>query len=97
MVPPLQRLTALPGELTDAAWDLIAPLLPTATTTGRPRSNQRRVLAGILWVMHTGVAWQDVPACCGSAATANNACHRWRTSGLWTKILAVLHAPYLSL
>ena len=43
------------SELTDAQWDGLRPLLPPQRPpTGRPASDHRTVLNGILWVLRTG-------------------------------------------
>jgi transposase len=55
-------LTGL-GELTDELWEQIAPLLPARQPRPwRKVDAQRRLLAGILWVMATGAAWRETPA-----------------------------------
>ena len=40
-------------ELTDFEWRVIEPLLPNKPR-GVPRVDDRRVLNGILWVLHSG-------------------------------------------
>jgi len=46
-------------------WQLIQPLLPTQSRRcrypGRKRLDDRKVLAGILYVPATGIAWEDLP------------------------------------
>lgn len=45
-------------ELQDVQWSLISPLLPKVNARaggrGRPRSNARTVLSGILWALRSG-------------------------------------------
>jgi hypothetical protein len=47
--------------LSDAQWELIAPLLPEPARRkdkrGRPWAPNRACLEGILWVLQTGAAW----------------------------------------
>ena len=43
-------------ELTDEEWALLAPLLPSQRGAGRPYHDHRRILNGILLVLHTGVS-----------------------------------------
>ena len=46
-------------------WAAISPLLPPEPLKpkgGRPRVPDRVVLAGILFVLRTGIQWRDVPA-----------------------------------
>lgn len=42
------------GELTEAAWAVIAPLLPPNGGRGQPWRDHRTVLNGILWKLRTG-------------------------------------------
>ncbi|WP_443064611.1 transposase [Streptomyces sp. NBC_00582] len=51
----------------DDLWERVAPLLPPTPQPrhrcpGRLRVPDRAVLAGIMYVLRTGVAWRDVPA-----------------------------------
>ena len=49
-------------DLTDAAWALIAPLLPAARPGGRPRKiNIRAVLTAIFYLLRTGCQWRLLP------------------------------------
>ena len=64
LLPPLicQEMVMGRHELSDAAYALIAPLLPTNDgKTGRPWSPHRLVINGILWRLHTGAQWRDIP------------------------------------
>ena len=56
--------------LDDEFWRVIEPLLPVRKRRfhhpGRKRLDDRRTLAGILFVLRTGIAWKRVPRCgCG--------------------------------
>lgn len=49
----------------DALWERVAPLLPRRRRHrkgGRPWANDRAALRGILFVLKTGIAWEDLPA-----------------------------------
>ncbi len=46
------------GELTEAAWAQIAPLLPANGQRGGQWPDQRTVLNGILWKLRTGAPCQ---------------------------------------
>jgi len=54
-------------ELTDEQWELIAPHLPPPKRMGRPRTDDRRTLERILWVLRAGARWQDLPREFGSS------------------------------
>src|SRR2546426_12322597 len=49
------------SDVTDAQWDRIKRLVPTPARTGRPREDEQEVLNGILYVLHTGCRWEDLP------------------------------------
>src|SRR5260370_32323195 len=49
-------------DLSDAAWTLIAPMLPAARPGGRPRKiNIRAVLNAIFYLLRTGCQWRFLP------------------------------------
>ena len=96
--------TAAPAELTDAEWERVRPLLPPQRPpTGRPNTDHRTVLGGMLWVMGTGGAWRDLPDRFGPWQTVHGRYRRWRQAGPWQRILAALEqedattGPQLSL
>ena len=47
-------------ELSDASWELIKDLVSPEQKMGRPRSDDRLVLHGILWTLCSGAAWRDL-------------------------------------
>ena len=50
--------------LTDEQWSKIEPLIPKSLPGpkgGRPRSDDRLVFEGILWILKTGARWKDLP------------------------------------
>src|SRR5215469_10661614 len=49
------------SDLSDAQWKRIKRLLPKPKRFGRPRSNDREVINGILYVLNTGCRWEDMP------------------------------------
>jgi transposase len=50
------------GELTNDQWARLAPLLAaTKPMGGRPSTDDRRVLNGILWKLRTGAPWRGLP------------------------------------
>jgi transposase len=49
------------GDLTDAEWRILNPLLPDRGERGPPIPDKRRTVNGILWVLRTGAPWRDMP------------------------------------
>ena len=48
-------------ELPGAAWNLVAEILYESRRSGRPRTDDRLMLNGVLWVLCSGAAWRDMP------------------------------------
>ena len=49
------------GDLSDAEWDLIGPLLPPECGRhARPAGDNRRYLNGMLHVLRVGCPWRDM-------------------------------------
>ncbi|MFC9432129.1 IS5 family transposase [Streptomyces sp. NPDC056987] len=81
----------------DDLWERVVPLLPPAPERrrrypGRLRVPDRAALAGIMYVLRTGVAWRDVPAesvgCSG--VTAWRRLRDWTEAGVWPRLHATL-------
>jgi transposase len=85
--------TATRYDLTDEQWRHLWPLLPPERPrTGRPNHDLRTILNGILWVLRTGAPWRDMPERYGPVGTVSSRFYRWRTSGVWGRVLAALQA-----
>src|SRR5215203_4242918 len=84
--------TPMATRLTDEKWERIKPLMPPQKPpTGRPRSEQRRVLAGMVWVFGTGASWRDLPEEeFGPWRTVYGRYRQWREEGLWQRIVEML-------
>ncbi len=86
------------ARLDDELWKLIEPLLPVRKRRlhypGRKRINDRRTLAGVLFVLHTGIAWQQLPQELGygSGMTCWRRLQEWQHAG----VFQALHERLLS-
>ena len=74
-------------ELTDAAWAVLAPLLPPDPKRGERWRDHRTVINGILWKLTTGVPWRDVPGRYGPWQTLHSRLLRWQRDGTWARLL----------
>jgi len=78
--------------LDDALWGVIAPLLPVKRRRyrypGRKRLDDRAVLTGILFVLKTGIPWEDLPPQmgCGTGMTCWRRLRDWQKAGVWDKV-----------
>jgi transposase len=79
-------------DVSGTQWSKIAPILPPEHSgkRGRPYVDHRRVINGILWVMHTGAPWADMPERYGSPKTCFDRFTRWQRDGTWARILQTL-------
>ncbi len=91
-----------PSDLTDEQWALIEPLLPKAerrsTLPGRKRLDDRQVLQGILFVLHTGIQWEFLPQELGfgSGMTCWRRLRDWNQAGVWRHLQEILLAKLRS-
>jgi transposase len=82
----------------DALWERIAPFLPPkprrSRFAGRKPLDNRKALTGILFVLKTGIAWEDVPQelGCGSGMSCWRRLHEWQKTGLWQILQQLLIA-----
>lgn len=77
-------------ELSEAEWRRLEPLLPARRTAGTYYRDHRVILNGMLYWLHTGVAWRDLPARYGPWQTVYSRFRRWSRDGLWDRVLAEL-------
>ena len=74
-------------RLTDEQWSLISDLFPGPKGTGRPPRDRRTVMDGILWILHTGSPWRDLPEAFGPWRTAWDLFDKWNDDGTFGCIL----------
>lgn len=78
--------------LSDGQWEMIANLMPSNSGPGRPWSEHRLVIDGILWILGTGAPWRDLPMRFGPWQTVYDRFRRWVREGVWERILERLQA-----
>ena len=85
--------------VSDALWERVEPLLPPAKPRrscypGRKPMDRRKVLTGIIFVLKTGIPWEDLPQemGCGCGMTCWNYLHDWQRAGVWERLHEVLLA-----
>jgi len=83
--------------VTDELWEKVEPLLPAPRPHpkgGRPPVSDRACLCGILFVLKTGIAWEDLPAemGCGCGMTCWRRLRDWHAAGVWQRLHEVLLA-----
>src|SRR6187397_2280923 len=84
--------------LPDKLWERIQPLLPPRPKPkrldrpGRPPLEDRKALTGILFVVKTGIDWEDLPQemGCGCGMTCWRRLRDWQADGTWLEIHKIL-------
>src|SRR5438046_5832346 len=77
--------------VTDELWEIIEPLLPPQPPKpkgGRPRVPDRAALAGIIFVLRSGLPWEMLPQemGCGSGVTCWRRLRDWQKAGVWRRL-----------
>ena len=82
--------------VSDELWNRIEPLLPPlpppSPKGGRRWVEHRPALAGIIFVLKTGIPWQALPTemGCGSGSTCWRRFAAWTRLAVWSKLHALL-------
>jgi transposase len=76
-----------PSDLTDAEWQILAPLLPPPAKTGRHRSWElREVVNAIFFVLRGGIPWRMLPEHFPPHQTTYRWFMRFRDDGIWESL-----------
>lgn len=83
--------------LPDDLWLKVEPLLPRTYrhrgrhAGGRPRTDDRKALTGIMFVLRTGVPWRVLPRTplWPSGHTCRRRLLRWHRAGVWEKLFHI--------
>jgi putative transposase len=79
--------TAYPTDLTNAEWEVLAPLIPPALPGGRPRrQDMRAIVNGMLYVLRGGIPWRLLPHDLPKWKTVYDYFWKWRRAGTWEEI-----------
>jgi transposase len=84
-------------ELTDSMWETVKDLIPKTTRStdreyrrnpggGRKPLDPRRVLAGIFFVLRTGIQWNAIPQEYGSSSAVHRYFMLWSKTGVFRKM-----------
>jgi transposase len=84
-------------EVDDALWAEIRPALVVAKPRrkpGRPRSDDRRIFNGLVWLARTGSQWKELPTRYGPKSTAHDRLKEWVAHGCLAAAWALLLGWY---
>jgi transposase len=91
-------MAVAPWIVSDVLWERIEPLLPRVERRcrypGRKRLPDREALQGILFVLHTGIAWRHLPPELGfgGGSTCYRRLDEWQRAGVWERLHELLLA-----
>lgn len=79
-------------KLTEEQWRIIEPLIPKPRLRqdrkGRPSTDRRQLVQGMMWILKTGARWQDLPRDrFPPYQTVHRHYQEWVKKGLFKKIL----------
>lgn len=81
-------------DLTEDQWNVVSAILPEDPVRpdgrGRPWSDRRQVLNGVLWILRTGAPWQDLPDRYGAYQTVHRRFQNWVRSGVMERVLLAI-------
>ena len=89
-------MAVAPWIVSDELWERVEPLLPRVERRfrypGRKRLPDRQALQGILFVLHTGIAWRHLPLELGfgGGSTCYRRLDEWQRAGVWERLHALL-------
>jgi len=84
-----RKKTVYPSDLSDAQWELVAPVLRQAVGRGG-RIWRREILNAIFYVHRTGCQWRFLPQNYPKWQTVYSCFWRWQKSGAWDEVLNAL-------
>ena len=78
-------------EVSDEQWAILSPYLGnTQKKTGRPQSDNRKLLNGVLWILRTGAPWRDLPEYYGPWQTVYKRFVQWEKNEKLKKLFESL-------
>jgi transposase len=84
-------------DIPDDLWNKIEPWLLSMRRDPRGARNatpDRTIFNGLMWLMHTGAPWRDLPPQFGPWQTVYRRFRKWNNEGVWEHLLAELTKHY---
>jgi transposase len=85
------------GDLNDREWDIARSMMPESGPyrgCGRPLSDTRAVLNGVLWIMRSGEGWSKLPVRYPPYQTCHRRYQRWLKEGVLRQLVERLYGEY---
>lgn len=90
-------------EVSDEQWARIRRFVPVeergsrSPRRGRPWTDARAVLNGILWVLRTGAPWSEIPRRYAPPSTCHRRFQKWQREGVLERMVHGLASKLLQL
>src|SRR5437867_4335961 len=100
-IVPRQEGSMAKRLVSDELWARVEPLIPKrqppSEKGGRPPINDRAALTGIMFVLKTGIPWEDLPQemGCGCGMSCLNYLKTWQRAGVWDQLHELILAELL--
>jgi transposase len=80
-----------PSDVTDAQWEILAPLIPEPSAySPREPVDRREMVNGILYLLRTGCSWRQMPHDLPNGKTVYHYFRLWTLDGTWEKAMTAL-------
>lgn len=90
MTNPLVR-KPYPSDVTNAQWEILAPLIPEpGVWSPREPIPRRELVNGILYLLRTGCSWRQMPHDLPNGKTVYHYFRKWKLDGTWEKAMTSL-------
>jgi len=80
------------SSLTDAQWEVLAPMIPQPKKLGRPRIDRRKIIDAILYIAKGGIQWRLLPHDFPCWKTVYDVFRKWTLDHTWEALNARLRA-----
>lgn len=80
-----------PSDLSDAQWEMLAPLIPEPSAQAtRETISRREIVNAILYLLRTGCSWRQMPHDLPNGKTAYHYFRLWKRDGTWEEAMSSL-------
>ena len=76
-------------QIPDSLWEKIEPLLPPEIPRLKddpPQMDVRKAMEGIVYVLHTGCKWNEIPHSLGASSIIHEYYREWRKAGVFQRM-----------
>ncbi|MEV0391413.1 transposase [Nonomuraea sp. NPDC050643] len=80
------------ADLTNAEWERVAPLLPSAGRRPGRHTDDRTLINGMLYQARTGARWRELPERFGCWVAIYRRHRHWAATGTWQRLVITLQA-----